>query len=205
MSEYNYDTDIGKEKEIMEEYMTLNSDGCFIDVGAHIGHWTVYMGKGGNEVHSFEPFPDTFKRLEENTKNYPNVYLYRLALGEVSDHRHMFLHRRTEKNGLRLRYEDWTTRTIMVEVRPLDEFCFSKPIGLIKVDTEGYEGLVLAGAVKTVSRDKPRIILEVHSGQHSKKEEIKVLSDILHTMGYRIRIKFKKENKQPIIIADYRG
>lgn len=47
----------------------LKEGDCFIDVGAHVGYYTVLasklVGDGGN-VHSFEPTPRTFNSLKEN-------------------------------------------------------------------------------------------------------------------------------------------
>ena len=38
-----------------------------VDVGAHLGHFTLAVAAlGFDEVHAFEPIPDTYRRLEHN-------------------------------------------------------------------------------------------------------------------------------------------
>ena len=117
----------------------------------------------------------------------------------------MYTYKYTGENSLRFNHPEFLEEIIDVEVKALDDMVFSEPVGLIKIDTEGYENLVLVGAVKTIIKYKPRIILEVHHGLRTVKEELKILYDILHTMGYRVRVVFKQETGQPMIVADYVG
>src|SRR5690348_11173178 len=62
-----------------------------VDLGAHVGEFTVRMAATGATVHAFEPLPDAFAQLVANTAALPNVRRYKVAASD----RHGFalLHR----------------------------------------------------------------------------------------------------------------
>ena len=201
----NFETDIDREMDILSTYMVAREGSCFVDVGAHVGYWSQYMAKRGIAVFSFEPTPKTFRRLLKMSIDYPEMHVQNIALGEIDTERELYLYDFTGENSMRFRHPDFLKDTIKVKVKALDNIELAMPVGLIKIDTEGYENLVLVGAVKTIIRYKPRIILEVHNGMRKLEDEERILFDILHTLGYRVRVYHKKETGQPIMVADYAG
>ena len=68
----------------------------------------------------------------------------------------------------------------VVRVRPLDSFEFVS-CAFLKIDVEGHELEVLEGAAKTISRTRPRILVEVR-----KKNEASVEA-FLRNLGFRQR------------------
>lgn len=50
----------------------------------------------------------------------------------------------------------------MLAVKSLDSFNLSS-LGLLKIDVEGNEIQVIKGAIETIKRFRPRIIIETHS------------------------------------------
>jgi FkbM family methyltransferase len=61
----------------------LPSDPIVVEAGAHIGTDTVEMARmwPDGTIHSFEPVPDVFARLEARTGRLPNVCRHEEALG----------------------------------------------------------------------------------------------------------------------------
>ena len=63
---------------------------------------------------------------------------------------------------------------IKVPVETIDKLNRPK-IDFIKIDVEGYEGKVLEGAIQTILKDKPKLLVELHpyfmieEGNDSKK------------------------------------
>src|SRR5215217_3365241 len=58
-----------------------------VDVGANIGIYTKFFSRcigPTGLVHSFEPSPENFKRLQSVTRNLANVRLKQAAVGESS-------------------------------------------------------------------------------------------------------------------------
>jgi precorrin-6B methylase 2 len=51
----------------------------FIDVGANIGQWTLYMAKRVSRVEAIEPSKDPFRWLLRNTKKMKNVVCINVA------------------------------------------------------------------------------------------------------------------------------
>jgi len=61
--------------------------GLVLDVGAHIGLFTLYAleRSPGLEVHAFEPCPPLFEVLRRNTEHLPQVRRFPFGLGAVAD------------------------------------------------------------------------------------------------------------------------
>ena len=89
----------------------------------------------------------------------------------------------------------------------MDSFDFGN-VGLIKVDTEGYEIPVLLGAKETIQRNKPRLIIEVHKVNKSYQEELKTITEFLKELNYHwiILLRSPRDTKEkepkPYVIAD---
>lgn len=129
--------------------------GTAIDAGAHVGIFTRRM-RVFSEVLAFEPDPENYACLVENTAMLPNVRPIHAALGRdngwcdvVVDHRPNSGARSVDlhPNG-------------QVRVFPIDLFLTS-PVKLIKIDTQGAEYDILMGANMVLRRDKPVLIVEM--------------------------------------------
>lgn len=126
-----------------------------IDCGANIGKFTVPMAKTGAEVYAFEPNPDAYGRLVENTAAYPNVHAVQAAVTTVPGPVKLFLHRYAEDDPVHFssgsslvgsKRNVRTDRYTMVEGIQFTEFL--KGLGdcrvrLLKMDIEGAEVDVL--------------------------------------------------------------
>ena len=53
-----------------------------IDVGAHVGFWTLDMAARFDMVLAFEPSPDTYECLVKNMAEFPNVICAQAAVGD---------------------------------------------------------------------------------------------------------------------------
>jgi len=56
------------------------------DVGAHLGQTTLHFRKvfPSAHIHSFEPFPENFRRLELKTKKKNRIHINQTALGSAT-------------------------------------------------------------------------------------------------------------------------
>ncbi len=178
--------DSGSE-DFLRKYMVPPSGKCLIDAGANIGGWTFFVAKKGFEVYAFEPMPKAYNILKERAKKFPNVHPFPYAIGD--------------KDAVgRLGYTAFGVtgtmdeeinlpggRTIDITVRKLDSMHLSK-VGVIKIDTEGYETPILYGAKETITKNKPILIIEVHkqTGKAAKTfcEEKQRIENILNSLHY---------------------
>ena len=184
-------------EEIIEPYMTPLHGGCFVDVGANFGMWTNYVAKKGFEVYAFEPSPRPYKYLVKRA--LPNVHVYNIALGDKNGEAILNLHRMSVYDSVICKAKGFFLgKTIRVSMKTLDSFQFEN-VGLIKIDTEGYEFPVLLGAKETIERCKPRVIVEVHSPY---EQQILTIEKLMRGMNYAIIRKYKPGTHQPMLICE---
>jgi FkbM family methyltransferase len=133
-----------------------------LDIGAHVGDVSACLLRAGYEVYAFEPAPDVYDKLISRLGEQRNFHPFRLALG--SEEGEALLHLATDLSPERY-YEDPTllsslvahsmpdnisyTRTVPVAIRTLAEFhragTVPEDIGLVKIDTEGFDLEVVRG------------------------------------------------------------
>lgn len=154
-----------------------------IDVGANMGYYTLLMAQAigaGGMVIAFEPMTPAYARLQRNHRlnNLNNVVLERKALSDFNGERLVVF-----PTSWRLDLQQKPLPPETVAYTTLDSYILShsallRHVDLIKLDVDGNEYSVLAGAIATIKQFTPRIILEVNV------DSIDVL-DLLKTLGYR--------------------
>jgi FkbM family methyltransferase len=132
-----------------------------VDVGAFIGDHTVpyaqIVGPDGH-VTAFEPCPDSYACLLHNTQNYPWVNCINQGLSNQWGTLHIVTNPNAGANHLTPEEPEKSEGS--VRVQPLDELGMSR-LDFMKIDVEGLEVDVLAGAADTIKRCRPSIHLEV--------------------------------------------
>lgn len=152
---------------------------CAIDGGAHVGSWTRELAKHFETVHAFEPQTDNFICLLRNTDGLENVVCHRDALGNRVGSVKLSPGRNTgcwhvDQNG--------TSGAYIVpldSIRPLKDL----DVGYLKLDVEGHEGQVLAGAENLLRRCRPVVQIEEKELGHSYPGETG--REVLERLGYR--------------------
>mgnify|MGYP001603133105 CR=1 FL=1 len=144
-----------------------------IDIGGHIGLYSAALLDSFKRVVAFEPSPINARCFK---KNAPNAKLYEVALGAVAGKTE--LHIAADNTGNNSIVESFGEEKVSIKVETLDSFEFSN-ISLIKIDVQGYEEQVLIGAKKTISINKPIIIIELITHKNSPPNEaaMKILTD----------------------------
>jgi len=144
----------------------------FIDVGAHVGQYTLLaaalVGKAG-QVHSFEPDPRTFALLKHNVSvnHLRNVRINNRAIGVEA------------------------ASPGPLAVQSLDDYVRDQRIGhvdLIKIDIDGGELDALRGARGLLSSaNPPRLIVEfAESTQAPQGHSCAELADFLQGFGNKL-------------------
>ena len=127
-----------------------------VDIGGHVGLWSWQMALDFARVWAFEPMPEHRLCYEHNMRHLRNWTLFPFALGEKPG----TVHVRTRTPGSSGDTGvDLSGNGLQVKCVTLDEFDLA-PVNFIKVDCEGFEVFVLRGAVNTIMRNKPTIIVE---------------------------------------------
>jgi FkbM family methyltransferase len=143
----------------------------FIDVGAHVGYYTLLaarcVGSSGT-VYAFEPEPRNFRLLQRNVElnSYPNVITVRKAATDFTGTAKLYVsfaesswHSLNESN-------DVGSQVVEVETTTLDHFLYTQrwpAIDLVKIDAEGAESAIVTGMHGVMERNPSlRIIFEFY-------------------------------------------
>jgi FkbM family methyltransferase len=151
----------------------LSSISCleksFVDVGANTGHWTLALARDFGTVHSFEPDPSIHASLQINVRlnDFRNINLNQLALSNAMGSAYFYRRPALDNSGARnsgmgsiVVNDNLTTEAIPVNTSTLD---YERPrlrVGLIKIDVEGAENLVLSGSQSVLKEDRPAVVHE---------------------------------------------
>ena len=143
------------------------SQGNFIDAGANIGYFSCLLSKlagPAGSVLAIEPEPQNIQLLQQNLKlnRLQNVTVQSCALGAAEGVALLGLYKPSNRGRHSLVAPNPKT-SIQVRVRTLDELVKSsashvRSWSLMKVDVEGYEGLMMEGAKETLSRTETLIL-----------------------------------------------
>ncbi len=163
----------------------VNAGDVCLDVGAHKGVVTHMMTKRVGEkgkVIAFEPQKELFEWLKRMIPSFQfsNVTIESVALAEESGTRTLYRAGVTKSGSLA---EDETAHfeSISVDAITLDEYCESKDlekISFVKIDVDGFELQVLAGAEKALRKYMPILLVEISD------KDLESVSSFLSGIGY---------------------
>ena len=183
--------------DLLAEHIVPGS--VVIEVGAHIGTHTVRMGQLAGpwgRVYAFEPQRKIYRELHHNLalNGVTNVVALRMAIGSGET-------RIIEMNPASPGNEGGTgvgSGGDAAELRSLDSFGFER-LSLLKIDVETYENEVLDGALDTIRRNRPVMLIEIMGGHDPETaspdvlERIAVTREKIEALGYSVTQVFKHD------------
>lgn len=144
----------------LDNYLSGARPGIFIDVGANLGWHAVHAAQHPSVeiVVAFEPDPFNAWLLDRNltANGIENAIVSNAAVGARSGN--IRLHRYKSSNyGRHSLLTDYGYGSRMVPIVDLDSALHQlgladRPVSVLKIDVEGYEPAVIAGATKTLER-----------------------------------------------------
>ena len=171
-------------------------DKQFVDIGAHMGSWTLVLAEHFREVHAFEPQRLIYQQLCGNVSlnGLTNVFAHNVGI-DVAPTRLTLQRPGVDRGSSSARSEVAERLTELgvalspetISVVPLDSFAdVLTNVGLVKIDVEGLELRVLMGALQILrSNDFPRLFVECWSADWYRDDKEKLLS-LLDDLGYQI-------------------
>lgn len=154
-----------------------------IDIGAYYGDSAIWWAKKFKaKVIAFEPLPEAFNELVKNLKLNgveDRVIAHNTALGSGT--------KITGGKGKGTMFTYFNQEQTL-KTKRLDDFGIDNA-DIIKIDVEGFEYDVLKGAVNTIKKLHPKIILEVHSIALRKKCDF-----FLNELGYKLVVEGRAVN-----------
>lgn len=169
-----FDVDqLGEIKEYIKQHAVI------LDIGANIGNHSIFFAKecSADKIYSFEPTERTFEILMKNIQiNHleHTVETKNIALGDQCTKADVICVDKKNCGGNKVSKND--DGNVVMET--LDSLSIKDKIDFVKIDVEGFEYEVLAGASETLKRDKPYIYVEIFKQNYDK------VNSLLETMGY---------------------
>lgn len=142
-----------------------------IDAGANIGnHSKFFTEVMGAEVWSFEPEPSNFRILKKNHKDNN----FNVGLSDEKGKAGI------EQNPTNMGASE-ITEGDSVKLETLDSYNLEPD--LIKIDVEGMESKVIKGAIETIKKFHPVLVVE-----HNDIQNIFETARLLNPLGYKMRV-----------------
>jgi FkbM family methyltransferase len=171
----------------------------FLDVGAHVGQYTLaaspLVGKSGG-VHCFEPDPETYRWLCLNIQanHLANVVPNQMAVADQSGKKQFFFATSQDIGSNSLSRPSAlhdSGRSTEVRCTTVDQYLLQRNIphvDVMKIDIEGAELPMLAGATKLLHREDAPVILVEFEAERQKAfgNSCAALADALTDCGYQL-------------------
>jgi len=192
-----------------------------LDIGAHVGIWSMRLAQNFKRVIAFEPVPKHIECWKKNMSNFISEQsewgnistLETVALGHENGTATMkvpnttntgmasLVHKVSSNEGTRWVQPEWETfPEIVVETRTLDSYEFDQ-LDFIKIDVEWFEIRVLQGAENTIRKHKPIMYIEMSDPQaYTFMKELDLGYRILYSHGVNrlYKVDTSREWKQHI-------
>jgi len=158
------------ERELVYLHRFVAPGMVVVDGGANCGIYTVLAARlvgSSGRVLSFEPGAEAFSVLKKNIKlnHLVNVRAHCAALTDRDGRARLYHHERGPNSFSIAHSENMAIESEHVVTRTLDEVFREENagrLGLIKLDVEGAEELVLRGAGQVIADSCPTILFEIN-------------------------------------------
>jgi FkbM family methyltransferase len=161
----------------VQNVFVLKKNDVIIDVGAHIGTYSIPKAKDvGNEgkIIALEPNPKNAKILQKNISfnKLNNIIMFEKAASSKNEFVELYL---SNDPMLSMITDKENEETIKIECIILDSLISKlklQKVDWLKIDAEGSEIKVLEGAKMILEKFHPKIIVEVRKENEGKLKEL---------------------------------
>lgn len=168
------------------------------DVGASRGIYSLVLAQRNNcKVYAFEPVPESFGILAKRIASMRLGHLitpFNVAIGSECGPRVFYMSSLTSRSsfypGKAAGPDRHIMREVAVDCLTIDSLVskgLCPPPDCIKIDTEGYEGHVIEGAMRVIANFAPVIGLEPHKCPTVEGNTATMARDLLSPLGYEFR------------------
>lgn len=167
-SVYYFGAYASEELRLIRELLEPIHDPIVFDVGANVGHHTLYASRYSKTVFAFEPFVDVADKINVKIQDnlVSNVNLFDFGLGDRNIVQNYFPPISTNTGtGSFLAEEEGNASSspLRLTLQKGDDFVDEVKItklDLIKMDIQGFEPLALRGLEATLERLRPAVFFE---------------------------------------------
>ena len=197
------------EEEAMMVKNNIKKDEIVVDLGAHIGYYTLMMAKlvgQDGKVFAFEPEPRNLELLNKNIKinSYKNIEVVPKAVSDIDEECTLFVGQESfgankifkPKKTDTQEFEEIKTRTIRLDDF-FEELGFLKKISFIKMDIEGSEVRALQGMKNILEfNENLKIFTEINrDALEDNNSNFRNMLELLGRYNFKFYISTKKESE----------
>lgn len=155
-----------------------------IDGGANIGSWTKILSSRFEKVISIELASDTYECLEKNVNEWGlgNVQCYNRAISDKEEYVGIKDYDIKTSVGRHV-CGNGNIKSILIDELQLEALSF------LKLDVEGYEEKALLGAVQTIKKFKPVILIEHKPNTWNRYGDPSAAVTFLESLGATLQAK----------------
>ena len=147
----------------------VQKDSVVLDIGAHIGYYTLMLSKlvgAGGKVISFEPSPRNFDFLTQNLElnNVSNVVSENMAVSDSNKAGSLYLSPHNTGDNWIHTTEGNEREEVATTIVTVDEYLkdseYKDKIRFVKIDTQGNDFLVLKGMQEVLNNNDLALLIE---------------------------------------------
>lgn len=178
-------------------FARAKADTLFLDIGANFGYFTCLVASrigtsGAGRVYAFEPNPGLVRLLRANTTinwSMSPIEVLPIALGAKESMVQLCVPSDRAANGSLTASVDSTDRIVDVPMNRLDDTIpAGTQVNLIKLDVEGHEYGVLAGATRVIGESPAIEIVMEWSSQQMMDAGVSIQSmlELIDSLGLKM-------------------
>lgn len=174
---------------LLLQNLLVNNEDVFFDIGANKGEFCFMAEKliSPENIYSFEPQPYLFVQLK---RMFPQIRLFSIAISDKissSSFKVPIIGTKADDTLGTLETDhieknETAHRLFLVQTTTLDAFVQKnnvKKITAIKIDVEGHETKVIAGAQQSIQQFKPHLMVEIEQRHHPNQSMASLLEPYL--------------------------
>lgn len=171
-----------REAEMVVLPRLVRTGDTVVDVGAHRGVYTWHLARlvgTSGRVHAFEPQADLASYLDRAFRATLQVKVHNRALSNRAGKAVLTIPKAAGHASLEpVEPGD----SVEVDVAPLDALAVSP--SFMKIDVESHEASVIMGALTTIRRCRPALLIEIERRAASTETQREQLLALLGDLGY---------------------
>lgn len=200
---HTFDLIVLNEMYILKEYASLyhyiTPKSVVIDIGAHIGTFSILAGRlrKGVRVFSFEPFPENFSLLQQNIQRNnlaSTVFAFQTGIGARKEKRRLYIHPGNTGGHSMYKKSKKSRQITLISLKDVFKAHNILSCAFLKMDCEGAEYEILLNTPKNILNKIQCIALEYHANGNSE-----TLVKFLEKNGFIIQR--AKEQYFPLLFA----
>ena len=176
------------------EKFKIKKDDIVIDIGAHIGYFTIFAAKNACQgtIYSIEPYRESFETLKKNLElnDLTNVKPFHAAISKATEQVTLYIDKNNQIGNSIFRTDE-TTESEKVDSFSLGDFVKNnkiEKIDFLKIDCEGAEFEILLNLDHQILQKIDKIVSEMHPKiENFKIEDVK---EFLTSHGFDVKTNY---------------